>query len=217
MDRPELWKALEDVGVVRYDRHIILRSGLHTRAYANFVPSRVPYHLREELISHLEESLPRLPQTAIDDLVIIGTGCGEWYASIVAYRLQAEYMYAEKETSGRYIFRRDQAEQLPGKHVILLDDVLCTGRSAFGIVKLVLQVGGTMDGVMFILDRHASKSLLLSFQHGYVLRPTILFHAPMETWARDACPMCASGIPYSIEHGAGNDEFHQHGQPQMKL
>lgn len=211
-----LLRELHEAGVIQSDAHIILSSELHTRKYANFVPSKVPQHLREKLMLYLIRAATMRGE-AHDGWVVVGMGCGgHWYAERLADHYGCDPLFAERNTLGRLVLRRDQGTHLRGKTVIIVDDVVSTGQSTCELGELIERYGGEVCSALFLLDRNSVRQQTLVSPTKLTIPVISLFHVPMETWTRQECPLCKKGIPFSTEHGKGADVFHRHGQPQPK-
>lgn len=211
MDTHELWSTLFATGVIRIGNvHIVLSTGEHTQMYANFVQTNVPSALRKIIIGRLYDLAVELGFVSFpeDQRAVLGIGCGYWYASKLAELLgDIPAAEATKDSIGKHILARDQGSALAGKNVLIVDDVFNSGSTFSELVDLVKRADGYFAGAVFILNRCKQP-----FPNGMQRKSIIWKFLPV--WPNRAkCQLCIGGVPLSIEHGAGADEFHRHGQP----
>jgi orotate phosphoribosyltransferase len=109
---------------------------------------------------------------------------------IIAYDvgryLGIEAIYAEPGESGR-VFKRDFSLD-PGQRVVIVDDVLTTGRSIFEVIDLVKSYHAEIAGIGELLDRSGGK---VKFDYPYFP----LTEVKADSWEPDKCPLCAKGEP----------------------
>ncbi len=215
MEREKLWHELEEKGVIRHDQHIVLSSRLHTPDYASFVPAGIHLSLRQSLLDELEYIARRsnFYFAAPNHRVVLSTGCANWYASGLADRYEAPWLYAEKDGADALLLRRNQARHLTGATVLIVDDAIVTGQSLRALTALAFQNEAGSVFVATLLDRGQAQTKNLQFFSRAV--PVVsVFHKPMPTWEKAMCPQCRAGVPFSTQHGKGPEEFHRYGQPE---
>src|SRR3989344_3887341 len=61
--------------------------------------------------------------------------------------------FTEKDKNGQHIFRRNFSKDLAGKSVLVVDDVIITGRSLEQLVKAIVLLKGQMAAVAVICNR----------------------------------------------------------------
>lgn len=209
LKREQLRHDLEAAGVFLHDQHIVLRCGLHARDYAKFTSANVPRVLRGRLLSWIVQAvMPHLTKDDHESVVFAGLGSGYWYAAQVAEMLGGlPSVYAEYNLGGRLVFQKDQGVLLENRKVILVDDVIITGSTACELASLVCTYGGTvLDFYAFLLG---GENATCPVPRGY----RALFKEPMQIWKREVCPLCKDKKPFSIQHGAGAEQFLRYGQP----
>ncbi len=100
------------------------------------------------------------------DLVASIESRGFIFGSVLAYELQAGFVPIRKpgKLPAKTVIEKydleygtDQIEMhadaiKPGQHVLLVDDLLATGGTALAACKLIEQVGGNIDTVMFLIE-----------------------------------------------------------------
>ena len=104
----------------------------------------------------------------------------------VAKQLGVRSIFAEKEAQER-VFRRGFSIS-PGERVLIVDDILTTGKSVDEVVTAVTKQGGTIIGIGVLVDRSEQK-----IDFGV---PLFSCHrAATITYDPSDCPLCAAQIP----------------------
>ena len=168
-------------GVLR-EGHFLLTSGLHSPVYwEKFRILQYPEYtgvLCGMIAARFRDRKPS---------VVVGpTTGGVILAFETARQLGIRGIFAEKEGDTR-VLRRDFVIE-PGEKVLVVDDVLTTGKSVHETLDAVRRVGGDVVGVGVMVDR--SESLP---DFGAELFSCL--RAPAVAYAADACPLCAAGVP----------------------
>jgi orotate phosphoribosyltransferase len=169
------------VGVLQ-EGHFVLTSGLHSPVYwEKFRVLQYPQHtgvLCGLIAEHFRNRQPT---------VVVGPTTGGVILSFETARLLGiRGIFAEKEADGRAL-RRD-FKIAPGESVLVVDDVLTTGKSVVETLDAVRRAGGNVIGVGVLVDR--SESLP---PFGAELFSCL--RAPAVAYAPEVCPLCAAGIP----------------------
>ena len=167
---------------VLQEGHFLLTSGLHSAVYwEKFRILQYPDYtgiLCALIAEHFRSGAPS---------VVVGpTTGGGILAFETARQLGVRGIFAEKEGAGR-VLRRDFRIE-PGEKVLVVDDVLTTGKSVHETLDAVRKLGGDVIGVGVMVDRSGSP---LDFG-------TELFsclRAPAVAYTADTCPLCAAGVP----------------------
>jgi len=175
-------------GVVR-EGHFVLTSGLHSPVYwEKFKILQYPEYtgiLCALIAEHFRDRQPT---------VVVGpTSGGVILAFETARLLGTRGLFAEKTGAGRSL-RRDFTIE-PGEKVLIVDDVLTTGKSVRETLDAVRSLGGNVIGVGVLVDRSTTE---LSFG-------TELFsclRVPAVTYSAVDCPLCAAGIPVTKPGGS---------------
>jgi len=94
--------------------------------------------------------------------------------------------YAERGEGGR-VFRR--GFDLRGERVVVVDDVLTTGKSLRETVEAVERAGGVVVGVGVMVKRGDFSG---EYPFHYVMELDLPAYPPSE------CPLCEAGIPLSV-------------------
>lgn len=172
---------LEETGAL-LSGHFRLSSGLHSPNYVQCaLLLERPAHAKAlgaalaELIALLEPQ--RIISPALGGVVI-------GYA--VAEALDVPFIFTERK-DGVMALRR--GFRIPtGQGVVVVEDVVTTGKSTRETADVIEQHGGVVDGFASILNRSAVAN---PFGMPYESLLTL----NLETWGETACPLCAAGAP----------------------
>lgn len=163
--------------------HFRLSSGLHSPHYVQC--ARLLEHPRhadalgEELAGRIRGWSPdRIVVPALGGLVIGYT---------VARALGVPMVFTERK-DGTMVLRRGFAIRA-GEKVIIVEDVVTTGKSTRETAEVVREQGGEVIGFASILNRSGREN-------PFDPAPYAALEAmALETWPPDACPLCAAGTP----------------------
>lgn len=115
----------------------------------------------------------------------------------VAEALEARAIFAERE-KGYFTLRRGFRVN-PGEKVLVVEDVMTTGGSVKGIVRLVELSGGKVAGVGCLVDRSGGKIFFdLKNKEELVQRrvyPKSLVSLEIQAYPKAECPFCKEGAP----------------------
>lgn len=164
--------------------HFLLSSGRHSAAY--FEKFNVLQH--PEYLVQMGGMFARHFGNLKIDRVIGPTTGGMVIAYEVARQMQKPYFFAEPDEGGSgRVFGRGFAPS-PGEKILVVDDVLTTGRSVVEVLELVRREGGAVAGIGVLLDRSGGK-VNLGCPH------FALATLEVESFAPEECPLCREGKP----------------------
>lgn len=146
MSRVDLGRLLEDSGAILRG-HFLLTSGRHSDVY--FEKFRVLE--RPDVLSALCTEIAGALGAKGFDLVAGPTTGGIIIAFEVARQLGLPAVYVETENGTRKL--RRGASVSPGARVLVVDDVLTTGKSVLETAQVVAEAGGQVAGVAVLIDR----------------------------------------------------------------
>lgn len=193
-----------DTGAIVRDSHFVYTSGRHSSVYIN----KDAVYLHTGSISKLCQEMARpYDAQAID--VVVGPVMGgiilsQWVAHYLnARRTGGEVLavYAEKGSDGvnkQFFFGRGYDKYVPGKNVLVVEDVLTTGGSVRQIVDLVRGHGGNVVGLAALCNRGNVQSEAIG---GVPIHA--LISIDLATYAPEECPFCKQGVPINTELGKG--------------
>jgi orotate phosphoribosyltransferase len=75
------------------------------------------------------------------------------FASVLSYKLSKPFLYVRKATETHGRERKIEGVLSPGDRVLLVDDVVTTGRSIMEAAKVVRSEGGTVSHALVLIDR----------------------------------------------------------------
>jgi orotate phosphoribosyltransferase len=166
------------------DGHFKLSSGRHSDIYyEKFNILKQP-----RLCEKVCVALAQLFEKDNVELVIGPTTGGIIIAYEVAKYLDVESIYAEPDPSSQgRIFKRGFTIE-PGTRVLIVDDVMTTGKSIFEVIDLVEKYDATIVGIGEFLDRSGGK---VKFKYPFKALATVT----ADDWEPADCPLCAKGDP----------------------
>jgi orotate phosphoribosyltransferase len=122
------------------------------------------------------------------DLVVGPTTGGVLIAYEVAKQLGTNAIYAEPgEDDKSRIFKRGFFIE-PKTRVLIVDDILTTGRSIFEVISLVNSYDAVIAGIGELLDRSGGQT---KFDYPFKALATV----SADSWDPSECPLCAKNEP----------------------
>ena len=219
MDTERVMKLLVAANALKTNDHFVYTSGLHGSEYV----------LKDALYLHTHDTSEICKMLALEfdnmgvEVVAAPAMGGIILSHSITFHLQTLNMdrpgtaeilsvYAEKvgeKGKERFAFTRGYDKVLPGKRVLVVEDLLNTGGSALEIVELVRSLGGEVIGVGALLNR----GKVTAAQVGGVPKLACAGAVDMKAYDAADCPLCAAKIPINTEVGHGRKFVAQHGQP----
>ena len=172
--------------------HFLLTSGLHSPIYwEKFRVLQFPKYTRQlcRLISdHFKKEKV--------DVVAGPTTGGIILAYEVAGQLGVRGIFAEKEGADHRVFKRGFGIK-PGERVLIVDDILTTGKSIREVLSLVKEEGGEAIGIGVLVDRSEKK-------HDFGVPLFSCLRSITPAFEPQDCPLCAAGITLVKPGGSQN-------------
>ncbi len=178
----DLESTIRDSGAY-LEGHFLLTSGRHSPVY--WEKFRILEHpdVTEKLCAPIAI---RFSGERVE-LVAGPTTGGIILAHEVGRQLGTRVIFAEKDGEQR-VFHRGFAIK-PGQRVLVVDDVLTTGKSVCEVIEAVRKAGGKVIGVAVLVDRSEEEP---DFGAPFFS----CFRAPkVTTYTAAECPLCAKGLP----------------------
>lgn len=161
--------------------HFRLPSGLHSQTYVQTaLVSQYP-HLAQKLAAAMAQLFPQEADCVISPAmgaVVIGQE--------VARVKKCRAIFTEKNEGVMGLRREFKIET--GERLLVVEDVLTTGRSTSEVVALATAHGAKVLGVCAIVDRSIAELPL-------AVPVRALISYPLQVYAPESCPLCAQGIP----------------------
>lgn len=207
MNDPTIMQMFIDVGAIITDSHFVYSSGRHSSVYIN----KDALYLHTKTISSLCHLMTQ-PYIADQIDIVVGPVLGgivlsQWVAHhLNARRVSGETLaiYAEKGADGpdhpdkKFFFSRGYDKYIPGKRILVVEDVLTTGGSARQVIELLRQHSGNVTGLSALCNRGNVQSSDV----GKVLIQTLVT-IDLKTYLEAECPFCQRHIPINTELGKG--------------
>lgn len=163
--------------------HFLLTSGLHSPVYW-------------EKFRIIENPLAAVPLCAMIaeefkgkgvELVVGPTTGGIILAFEVARQMGLPAAFAEKTASGQREFRRGFKIK-PGERILVVDDVLTTGKSVREVIEAVRKHNGEIIGFGVLVDRSENAP-------GFGAPLFSCLRAVTPAYKAEDCPLCRAGEP----------------------
>jgi orotate phosphoribosyltransferase len=170
--------------------HFLLTSGLHSPNY--FQCAKVLQYPKYMTILCMDIA-KKLEKKQID--VIIGPAIGGIVpAQEVGRILDKRTIFAERENNLMTLRRGFELKK--GEHVVIVEDVLTTGKSINEVRQLVSEAGAMLAGVAVIVDRSSGKADC-GVPVESLMRMEVITHSAGD------CPLCRQGLPL-VKPGSRN-------------
>ena len=204
MNDPAIMRMFFDVGAIVSDSHFVYSSGRHSSVYIN----KDALYVHPRTISALCR-LMALPYDAAAIDAVVGPVLGgivlsQWVAHHLNTRRasgETLALYAEKgsdEADKHFYLGRGYDRYIPGKHILVVEDVLTTGGSARQLIDLVRRHEGHIVGLSALCNRGNVQPADVG---GVPVQA--LVSISLETYAPEACPFCRDGVPVNTTLGKG--------------
>jgi orotate phosphoribosyltransferase len=162
--------------------HFRLSSGLHSDSYVQCALLLEHPRNAKAIGEGLGAKIRSLGATKIVAPALGGVIIGY----TVAEALGVPFVFTERK-EGQMTLRRGFRLQ-EGERVVIVEDVVTTGKSTRETADVIAQHGGVVAGFASILNRSGKAN---PFDAPY----EFLLALDFETWDEGACPLCAKGVP----------------------
>jgi orotate phosphoribosyltransferase len=160
--------------------HFLLSSGLHSEQY-----------LQSALVLQEPDTAAKLCAALADhfrnsgiQMVIAPALGGVFVSHETARALHVRALFAER-VNGELTLRRGFTIK-PGERVLVVEDVITTGKSTKETIEVVKKAGGTVVAAASLIDRSGGKADI-----GVPYTSLVTLTVP--TYTPDVCPLCKSG------------------------
>lgn len=204
MNDSSVLETLARLGALITNSHVVYTSGRHGPSYVN----------KDALYPHTAETAAACAliarHFAADGVEVVAgpTVGGVIMAQWVAHQLPAGTngarplaIYAEEqpaEGESTRVFRRGYDALVPGRRVLVVEDILTTGGSARKVVAAVRALGGSVVGLGALCNRGALSAHTLGVPALFALTSLSL-----ESYDAADCPLCRAGVPINTRVGKG--------------
>ena len=135
--------------------HFVLSSGLHSPKYIQCAKLLSFPNLAKDICSSLAKKIKKKFKTI--DLILAPAMGGVIIGYEIGKLLKKETIFCER-VEGKFTLRRGFHIK-KGSKVIIIEDVITTGKSSLECVKLITNVGAKLVGFASIIDRSTKKTL----------------------------------------------------------
>jgi orotate phosphoribosyltransferase len=123
------------------------------------------------------------------DLVVSPAMGGLIIGHETARALELPFLFTER-ADGEMVLRRGFAVA-PGQRVVIVEDVVTTGKSTREVITVLEADGAVVVGLASMVNRSGKAN-------PFEPRPyRALLEASFPTWSADECPLCRDGVPIS--------------------
>jgi len=179
-DETKVLEILKDTGAF-LKGHFLLSSGLHSDTYIQCAKV-LKYPEYSELLGKL---IAFKVKSKVDYVVSPALG-GIIIGYEVARALKVPFLFAERDEKGNMSLRRDQVINNKSK-VLIVEDVITTGKSSLEVAKLVESNGGDVASFACIVNRSSKKVL----ENREIIS---LVDIKAATYWPENCPLCSQGL-----------------------
>ncbi len=181
--------------------HFVLNSGRHSDTYVN----KDAVYTDPGVISGMCSLLAW--EFATDKInTVLGPALGGIIlAQYVALHLslitgrQVKAIYAEKNQEGGFEIRRGYDQWIKDQRILVVEDIMTTGKSAKQVVELGRQHGGIITGLALLWERDVTGYE----QVGEPPKIVSLVQQEIKSWSADECPLCQTNTPVNTDVGKG--------------
>jgi orotate phosphoribosyltransferase len=189
----DIVRLLRETGALR-DGHFEYPNGLHSNEYLQ-VALAMRYYQHAKTLSVGLSRLLRANQeirAMIPDLSVVAPATGGLpvaYGVVEALRARQVYWAEQDECGGQLRFRQ-YLEQMPGEKVLLVDDILRTGRKLGELKALVESNGAEVVGLAVVIYQPTPKTPDFGqLPLYYLAKLDAMYYRDAQT-----CEMCKRGI-----------------------
>jgi len=179
MTQQEILDVYEKTGAL-LSGHFLLSSGLHSDRYLQSALVLQQPAIATKICAALAD---HFRDTKIDVVIAPALG-GVFVSHETARALNVRALFAER-VNGELTLRRGFTINA-GERVLVVEDVITTGKSTRETIEVVRKAGGVVVAAGALIDRSGGKAEL-----GVPYRSLVTLDVP--TYQPEACPLCRAG------------------------
>ena len=160
--------------------HFLLSSGLHSEQYLQSALVLQQPDIATRLCAALAE---HFKNSNIEAVIAPALG-GVFVSHETARALKVRALFAER-VNGELTLRRGFTIK-PGERVLVVEDVITTGKSTKETIEVVKRSGGTVVAAGSLVDRSGGKADL-----GVPYKSLVTLQVP--AYSPESCPLCKTG------------------------
>ena len=162
--------------------HFLLSSGKHSNGYVQCA-KLLQYPEKASVVC--QEIKNKLEKDNVGVDIVVGPAMG---GIVIAYELGRTLgvpaIFTERENDEMTLRRGFEIK--PGQKVLIVEDVVTTGKSSKETIKVIENHGGEVLGIACLVDRTKNNDI------GINLYPAIKID--LDTYDEDDCPLCKKNI-----------------------
>ena len=168
--------------------HFVLSSGLHSPMYIQCAKLLSFPHLAKDVCSSLAKKIKKNFKSI--DLILAPAMGGVIIGYEIGKLLKKETIFCER-VDGKFKLRRGFHIK-KGSKVVIIEDVITTGKSSLECVKLITKAGGKLVGFASIIDRSTKKNLKI--------KKNIISHMKIDvpTFKKNNLPETLKNTPITV-------------------
>lgn len=197
----KILEELEKIGAVFRGKHFVYASGKHGDGYINmdmmFPHTAVVAEICRELAAPFAGEFDTVAAPATGGIVL---------SVLTAQATNTKGVWADKAGDGDFAFERAGfLEQVKGKRVLVVEDLLTTGGSVEKVCRQIERAGGTVVAVSVVCNRGAVTAEMLQV-------PTLhsLAEVSFTAYEPQECPGCQNTLPIVSDMGHGDEYKAEH-------
>jgi len=165
--------------------HFLLSSGLHSGDYLQCALYLAHPRRAARAGGQLADAVSG---AQLDPEIIIAPAMGGLIIGHETARaLDLPFLFTER-SEGTMVLRRGFGVA-PGQRVVVIEDVVTTGRSTREVIEILEGLGAAVIGVASMINRSGDN------QPFAPLPSRSLLDVDFPTWTADECPLCRDGVP----------------------
>ena len=167
--------------------HFVLSSGLHSSKYIQCAKLLSHPNLAQKICKSLATKIKKKYRKI--DLILAPAMGGVIIGYEIGKLLKKETIFCER-VNGKFVLRRGFNIR-KGSRVLIIEDVITTGKSSLECVKLIKKANAKLIGFASIIDRSTKKSLKIKTE--------IISHLKIDvpTFSKKQLPNSLKSIPIS--------------------
>ena len=201
MTEREVINLFRSIGALLENDHFVYSSGRHGSAYIN---KREILIRPEKAFAIAGEIADRFRYSDIECVVAPEYGATKlgMLTAVHLSQMTGREVFsvdAEKGGFGPFVIPMRNVKYVQMKRVLLVEDIMNTGRSTKEVVHIIKQVGGNLVAACAIANRGNVTAKQLDWR----MHLDFLCSLDMESWEEADCPLCKDGVPVNVDYGHG--------------
>jgi orotate phosphoribosyltransferase len=165
--------------------HFLLSSGLHSGDYLQCALYLAHPRRAARAGGLLADAIA---DAGLDPNIVIAPAMGGLIIGHETARaLDLPFLFTER-SEGNMVLRRGFGV-VPGQRVVVIEDVVTTGRSTREVIDILEGLGAAVIGVASMVNRSGKSQPFASLPSRHLLE------VDFPTWTVEECPLCREGVP----------------------